>query len=147
MDDNRMVYLEAVPPTESLTPVGKAALVKPIEPAFGAGASDAKPLFNGLLPRFVMQEVEAHKASLRSMIEACESDTKLANAAAREALAEKGLPGSIAAHEATDGFPESVWTKVSLPTLPTLPTLPHIIVTKTMELNSAMRAAFGDEQN
>ena len=59
MDDNRMVYLEAVPPIESLTPVGKAALVKAIEPAFGA--SDAKPLFNGLLPRFVMQEVEVHK--------------------------------------------------------------------------------------
>ena len=59
IDDNRMIYIETVPPVESLAPVGKAALVKPIAPEFES--SDIKPLFNGLLPRFVMEEVETHK--------------------------------------------------------------------------------------
>mmetsp|Transcript_84055 Transcript_84055/g.238182 ORF Transcript_84055/g.238182 Transcript_84055/m.238182 type:complete len:87 (+) Transcript_84055:298-558(+) len=69
-------------------------------------------------PTFSTYNSTSFKAALQSLIDACESDTKLANAAARQALAEKGLPGSIAAHEATDGFPESVWAKVRLPTLP-----------------------------
>lgn len=110
--DNRSVYMDVVPAEASLSRISPAPMVKALEPDLTADGQAGKPLFATLLPRLVMHAVEAHRQALRSVSEsASDLNDRLRNEA-RTQLAAVGLPGSIAAHNFSEGFPEPVWQKV-----------------------------------
>lgn len=90
--DNSTIYLESVPPESSLKPIGKACMVKIIEPEFPA---PSKVLLATLLPKPVKEAISSFQKEAGTLITEAEQQGKDASRDARKQLSSVGLPGSL----------------------------------------------------
>ena len=109
--DNSTIYLETVPAEVSLKPVGKACMVKVIEPDVPAAAPQPA-LFATLLPKAIKEALITFQKQATALAATTEQDGREASKDVRQQLANVGLPGSLQAHESPAGLPEATWKKI-----------------------------------
>lgn len=117
--DNNVVYIQTVPPAESLHAVSRAALASPTAfPPPLLDGSDAlqlarPPFFERLVPFSVHRALSVYSAARDALITSEDGKLKAATEAAWNQLASMNLPGALDALEQPIGLPSSLLNKAN----------------------------------
>jgi programmed cell death 6-interacting protein len=116
--DNRTVYMDAVPPTQSLTEIAGLLMVKPL-PIFdyyaslaAAGVPPEPPLFQQILPVEISEVKSSADDRLKEFLRSTTAQANESSNEARVVLSSVGLPGSVESYKSGGDLPESLWEKV-----------------------------------
>ena len=119
-NDNRMVYMSAVPTEAELEAITAVAQVKPQQTSLIPDASNPIPvIFKFLLPVHVQMQVMSLQEKVDSILRKASADSVEATNGMRATLGSLGLPGALEAYkdELTGGhvspcLPDNLWAKI-----------------------------------
>lgn len=108
--DNARIYLEQVPNPDSLPPLSGAKMVKMLDvPEY---YNTEKPLFKDFTPSDIRAMVDSYRSQADALHRQQEEAVSTANSAARTALGQQGLPGSLEMYKSGGQLPENLWLKI-----------------------------------
>jgi programmed cell death 6-interacting protein len=108
--DNRLLYLEPIPPDSSLTAIEKIAMVK--ASSLPEYYCTEKFLFPSLFPIEIKAAVELYSKGALKIYDDYKVKTDESGAQARATLGSLGLPAKLEAFKAEGGLPDSLWTRI-----------------------------------
>jgi len=121
-NENRTIFLEAIPSDESLVKISPVVMVKAASlPEY---YDDGKVLFKDINSKAVQQIKAAVQERVDAVLKSSTIDASNATNEARVVLSSVGLPGSLETYKAGGVLPEALWNKIlkarSLCSLPAL---------------------------
>lgn len=108
------MYMNPVPDANSLTPIAPYLLAKPNEWTLPSVEQEGMgpALFTMLMPGEVSEAAEQFSSTKVAAANECKSRVAAQTEAAKQKLAELGLPGMLEARNEQSGVPDTLWERI-----------------------------------
>jgi len=108
--DNKLVYVESVPPLSSLSDLGVVSMVQTV--GLPVYETEEKSIFQNMLPKSVRAIAHKYSQESEALVHSLISEAEAASNEARTQLNTLGLPGTLEIYKAGGSLPENLWQKV-----------------------------------